>query len=352
MNKEKENKISKDKERNSRRRFLKIAGIAAGATAIATTIGTITPGTLRKTTQDSNIFAAAQDVPPTPTGLTPFVDPLVIPPVLTPNTKKYRGKDYYEISIVPGTGHKFHSSLPATTNTQSYFATAPVPGVFHILGPTIVAQSRRPVILKVTNKLAKGSHQIHEAGIGGLPINSPMDYTIMGNTQGYPTPTMTPWVDEHRVCVHLHGGKVLTEHDGGPRDWFSPVGSTQSNPYPEGEAIDPKERGSHTYEYPNDQPAAMLWYHDHAWGITRFNPFLGQAAAYIVRDEGENKLIKYGEIPNGAYEVPIVLQDRLLDLQTGGAIYPVTETPGTSSRLDTRILRRHPYSERESISIL
>ena len=66
----------------------------------------------------------------------------------------------------------------------------------------------------------------------------------------------------------------------------------------------------------------MLWYHDHAWGITRFNPFLGQAAAYIVRDNGENKLINAGEIPKGAYEVPIVLQDRLLNLETGDPIYP------------------------------
>jgi spore coat protein A len=73
----------------------------------------------------------------------------------------------------------------------------------------------------------------------------------------------------------------------------------------------------------------MLWYHDHAWGITRFNPFLGQAAAYIVRDAGENALITGGQIPNGAYEVPIVLQDRLLDLATGAMIYPQTPTPGT-----------------------
>ena len=107
------------------------------------------------------------------------------------------------------------------------------------------------------------------------------------------------------------------------------MGSKQANPYPEGKEIDPKESGSHTYEYPNDQAAAMIWYHDHAWGITRFNPFLGQAAAYIVRDYGENKLINSGEIPKGAYEVPIVLQDRLLDLQTGDPIYPPKENPGT-----------------------
>jgi spore coat protein A len=48
-----------------------------------------------------------------------------------------------------------------------------------------------------------------------------------------------------------------------------------------------------------------------------------------VRDTGENNLITGGKIPNGNYEVPIVLQDRLLDLVTGAMIYPVTPTPGT-----------------------
>lgn len=317
---------NKSKENNPRRNFLKIAAVTAGGFALVATMNSVVRVPFLGNGQDASAGPIVAAAPVPPEGLTPFVDALVIPPVLTPDTKKYPGKDYYEISIVPGTGHKFHRDLPATTMTQSYFATAPVPGVFHYLGATIVAQSGRPVKLKVTNKLKRGPHQIHQ------PLSAagdPMDYTIMGTTQGYPVATMTPWKDEHRVCVHLHGGKVLTQHDGRPRDWFSPVGSKQANPYPEGEDIDPKESGSHTYEYPNDQAAAMLWYHDHAWGITRFNPFLGQAAAYIVRDNGENKLINAGEIPKGPYEVPIVLQDRLLDLETGDPIYPPTTTPGT-----------------------
>src|SRR3990172_6011436 len=138
MDKEKEKIISKDEKRNSRRRFIKFAGLAAGATAVAATAVTL-PGPLRKTVQDSTALPLAAAVPAKPKKLTPFVDALVIPPALTPNTVLYPGTDYYEISIVPGTGHQFHSSLPATTNTQSYFAPAPVPGVFHYLGPTIVA---------------------------------------------------------------------------------------------------------------------------------------------------------------------------------------------------------------------
>ena len=182
---------NKTKENNSRRKFLKIAAVTAGGFALVATINGVVKVPLLGNGQDATagpLVAAAEPVPQI--GLTPFVDPLVIPPVLTPDTKKYPGKDYYEISIVPGTGHKFHSSLPATTLTQSYFAKAPVPGVFHYLGPTIVAQSGRPVKLKVTNKLKLGLHQIHQAGPGGTPMDSPMDYTIMGTTQGYPAATM------------------------------------------------------------------------------------------------------------------------------------------------------------------
>jgi len=326
-NKHREQSKNNPKENKSRRNFLKIAAVTAGGTALVATLNGITHVPFLGTAEDAKTAPLVAAAPATLKKLTPYVDSLIIPPALTPDTSKYPGTDYYEISIVPGTGHKFHSTLPATTLTQSYFDTAPAPGVFHYLGPSIVAQGGKPVKVKVTNHLGLGPHQIHQAN----PI-SPMDYTIMGTTDPTKLPPDTAlarWTDEHRVCVHLHGGKVLTEHDGGPRDWFSPVGSTQANPYPEGATIDPTHTGSHTYDYPNDQPAAMIWYHDHAWGITRFNPFLGQAGAYIVRDAEENALITGGKIPKGDYEVPIVLQDRLLDLVTGAMIYPVTPTPGT-----------------------
>lgn len=256
-------------------------------------------------------FASAQTTTAKPKKLRPYVDPLVIPPVLTPDKTTYPGVDYYEISVVQGTTHKFHRDLPATV-THSFFSTAPAPG-FHYLGPTIIAKKGTPVKVKFTNKLPLGPHV----------LSNVMDYTIMGNTDEM----MNPWTDEHRVSIHLHGGKVSVLSDGGPRNWFSPVGSSQANPYPE--AAGATTIGTHTYDYPNDQPACLLWYHDHAWGITRFNPFMGQAAAYVLRDDDENALIANGALPSGAYEVPIVLQDRLLDLDTGAQIYPPTETPGT-----------------------
>jgi FtsP/CotA-like multicopper oxidase with cupredoxin domain len=40
-----------------------------------------------------------------------------------------------------------------------------------------------------------------------------------------------------------------------------------------------------TSDYANDQQAALLWYHDHAMGITRFNVYAGLAGLYIIRDQ-------------------------------------------------------------------
>ena len=40
--------------------------------------------------------------------------------------------------------------------------------------------------------------------------------------------------------------------------------------------------------YMNDQPAALLWYHDHTMGATRFKPYLGLAAAYLLFDNVDN----------------------------------------------------------------
>ena len=43
-------------------------------------------------------------------------------------------------------------------------------------------------------------------------------------------------------------------------------------------------------DYDNDQRAAMLWYHDHALGITRFNVYAGLAGLWVIRDDEEDRL--------------------------------------------------------------
>ena len=76
---------------------------------------------------------------------------------------------------------------------------------------------------------------------------------------------------EVRAVVHVHGAKAPPDSDGYPEDWYAPGKSA-------------------TYYYPNDQDAAMLWYHDHAMGINRLNIYAGLFGLYIVRDDFEDAL--------------------------------------------------------------
>ena len=76
--------------------------------------------------------------------------------------------------------------------------------------------------------------------------------------------------------------------------------------------------------------ASLLWFHDHGLGATRLNVFAGLAGAYIVRDEHDT-----GEEPNpigvpgGAYEVPLVIQDRQFN-RDGTFRYPTSGIPGAT----------------------
>ena len=100
-----------------------------------------------------------------------------------------------------------------------------------------------------------------------------------------------------RTVPHLHGARTESESDGLPEKWFTP-GATAH------------------YAYPNTQPAATLWYHDHALGITRLNVYTGLSGFYLLRDEDEHKL----ELPSGEYEIPLLLQDRTVD-EHGQLVY-------------------------------
>ncbi len=64
----------------------------------------------------------------------------------------------------------------------------------------------------------------------------------------------------------------------------------------------------------------MLWYHDHALGITRLNVFAGLAGMFFVRDTVEDGLA----IPKGRYEVPLMFQDRFFNAD-GSLAYPVQD---------------------------
>jgi spore coat protein A, manganese oxidase len=125
---------------------------------------------------------------------------------------------------------------------------------------------------------------------------------------------LVPLANEVRVMTHLHGGFVAGASDGNPGvtpNGFGP-GETQ------------------TVHYPNEQPATLLWFHDHAMGATRLNVFAGLAAGYILRDQYDT-----GEpgnangLPSGPYEVPLVIQDRQFNAD-GTFRYPMSDIPGVT----------------------
>ena len=56
-----------------------------------------------------------------------------------------------------------------------------------------------------------------------------------------------------------------------------------------------------TVVYPNAQPAATIWYHDHAIGITRLNVYAGLAGYYQIRDGNDTGWIvsRHGQTVSG-----------------------------------------------------
>lgn len=249
----------------TRRKFLKMSSIAGA-------------GLLVRPWEIIDALAAAGSP-----NLTKWMDPLIVPPVLTPDTTTYPGIDYYQITMKGGT-HQFHSQLlPAPT-----YAYDPMP----YLGPTIEAKMGTPAKVKWINNLPL-TH----------PVQQAIDPTV-------PDPAMYGTLPAGRAVAHLHGAFVPPQFDGHPHQWFTPSGQTGSHYV------------SDTYLYPNAQSAAPLWYHDHAFGITRLNVYAGLAALYLIRDTVDTGVVGLGlNIPKGVYEIPLVIQDRMFN-PDGTLFYP------------------------------
>jgi FtsP/CotA-like multicopper oxidase with cupredoxin domain len=66
-----------------------------------------------------------------------------------------------------------------------------------------------------------------------------------------------------------------------------------------------------------DQRAALIWYHDHVMGVTRFDVYAGLAGLWIIRDRREREL----GLPEGPpFEVPLLIQDRNFGLDESGRL--------------------------------
>ncbi len=159
------------------------------------------------------------------------------------------------------------------------------------LGGIIVAQRGVPIQLTFRNNLPGGLHII------------PNDLTLPGANLG-----------NNRVAVHIHGGLVPWISDGGPFDWWDPTG-VHGPSFLNNQVLNPEAAANEAeYYYPMNQSARFMWYHDHAWGITRINAYAGIASGLIIRDAFEADLLDQG-LPNyveaGGKEIPLVIQDKI-----------------------------------------
>lgn len=204
-----------------------------------------------------------------------FTDPLPIPRVLQP-LERYKNRTYYEVHMKEFF-HQFHSQLPPT-RVWGYEGQYP--------GPTIEVEE---------------GECTHILWLNDLPDKHflPIDRTLHGSGHGMP---------EVRTVVHVHGASVDPESDGYPDAWYT-NGFGKCGP----------RFSQKVYKYPNKQRPAMLWYHDHALGITRLNVYAGLAGLYIIRNEEERSL----NLPSGVYEIPLVIQDKSFN-DDGSLFYPST----------------------------
>ena len=214
--------------------------------------------------------------------------------------------DYYEIGLFDYT-RRMHSDLPATTQLRGYKDLAPgAGGQVQYLGPLIIARRDKPVRVKFSNRLVPNSSYF-------LPV----DTSVMGAGLG-PQGSSGGNYSPNRATIHLHGGNTPWISDGTPHQWVTPTG--ESTPYTRGvstqnvpDMADPGS-GAMTFYYPNQQSARLMFYHDHAYGITRLNVYAGEAAGYLLVDNVEDGLINSGVLPNegGVYKygIPLIIQDK------------------------------------------
>ena len=121
--------------------------------------------------------------------------------------------------------------------------------------------------------------------------------------------------------MHLHGGFIPWISDGGPFDWWTPgdndgKGITGAS-FLNNQVLRPGQKvpaREAEYYYPNQQSARLMWYHDHAYGITRINAYAGIASAYVITDWYEKLLTNFPVNLPGPVDprtVYLIFQDKI-----------------------------------------
>jgi bilirubin oxidase len=323
----------------TRRDFVKIGGVAGAgivlpwsswvsrAYAQALPGGTLNPATISK-----------------------YVTPLVIPPAM-PRTTGLAAPgapvvDYYEIAVRQFQQQILPQGMPATTVWG--YGSVNHPGTFNYPSFTLEAKANTPLRVKWINDLkdAHGNFLPHLLAVdptlhwanppGPRDMRPEFKKKTPGSYSG-PVPMVT----------HVHGAHAAEESDGYAEAWYLPAAHNIPAGYfntgtwydkfkaqfetREGQVW---EQGTAVFQYPNDQSAATLWFHDHTLGMTRLNVYAGPAGFYLLR--GGKDDLPSGILPGPApalgdapgtryYEIPLAIQDRSFNAD-GSLFFPDSRT--------------------------
>ncbi|MGZ5316605.1 MAG: hypothetical protein ACXW0S_12010, partial [Solirubrobacterales bacterium] len=285
-----------------------------------------------------------------PDAVPKFQTPMLIPPVMPrAGTIKLKGgkpADYYEISMRQFAQQILPSGLPTTT-VWGYGAKSAQSkrGLLIHNAPslTIEASVNRPVRVKWINELVDDNGDF-------LPHLLPVDPTLHWANPPGPrdtrprfTETPGPYTGPVPIVTHVHGAVgVADDSDGYAEAWYLPDANDLAGFATEGtwyEFFAGKAAANYgvtwgpgfaTFQYPNENRASTVWYHDHALGMTRLNVYAGPAGFYLVRGgpAGDKAVLdsrtgvtaslpgpapREGDKfpPNKPYrEIPIAIQDR------------------------------------------
>jgi spore coat protein A, manganese oxidase len=291
-----------------------------------------------------------------PTTIPKYVEPLVIPPAMPlSGTPMVKGKriDYYEIVLkqfrqyILPKDWSTTKGIPATTVWSYGSMTDPRPaaegGTLNYPAFTVEATWKRPVRVKWVNGLV-------DANGDYLPHLLAVDQTLhwanppggAGHTDEHGM-VQAPYTGPVPMVVHVHGAHTTEDSDGYPEAWFLPNarnipdGYATAGSFYEQFKQEFKKRwgvawqaGSSIFQYPNDQRAATLWYHDHSLGMTRVNVYAGPAGFYLLRGGPDD--VADGRLPGPApqrgdnagltyREIPVAIQDRSFNAD-GSLFYP------------------------------
>lgn len=281
----------------------------------------------------------SEAVPLDPTSIPQFVTPLAIPQVMPKTSSPDKKIDYYEIAVRQFPQQILPAPLPPTT-VWGYGAIKD-PASFSYPARTIEAKVNKPVRVKWINDLkdpVTGNYLPHL-----LPVDQTLHWANPAmdclDMPGMPMTdcrgsSQLPYAGPVPLITHLHGAHVGPESDGHPEAWYLPAANnivpcdasgmpvgcyaTSGSDYAQIPGV-PAQAGAAVFQYPNDQRATTLWYHDHTLGMTRVNVYAGPAGFYLLR--GGKTDLPGGTLPSGKYEIPLVIQDRAFNAD-GSLFYP------------------------------